>query len=68
MAKKFTKKPDARAKLLFFQSNHTLLFCCLVCRRFAMMVVVVLKAFVLATMMTLFVESISCFDHFPACQ
>ena len=25
MAEKFTKKPNARAKLLFFQSNHTLL-------------------------------------------
>ena len=23
MPEKFTKKPDARAKLLFFQSNHT---------------------------------------------
>ena len=55
MAEKFTKKPNARAKLLFFQSNHTLLFCCC----FVIIVMVVLKTFVLATIMTLFVESIS---------
>ena len=30
-AEKFTKKPNARAKLLFFQSNHTLPFLLLLC-------------------------------------